>query len=148
MQRRRELVEQAQHRRGADRGDDPAAGFRELDLGLGPVAGADPVADPPHQVGLAGGGAAMQLGQLVRHLAAQAILQEIAEQVVQAQRRLGSFEDRDEQSAALDLLEPVRRPGSAATAAQRPEVSSLSTEQRRRKARSSGGIALSTSASR
>ena len=60
MQRRRELVEQAQHRRRSDRGDDPSARFGELDLGLGPVAGLDPVADPPHQVGLAGGGPAMQ----------------------------------------------------------------------------------------
>ena len=91
-----------------DGGDDPSARFGELDLGLGPVAGADPVADPPHQVGLAGGGAAMQLGQLVGHLAAQPVLQEIAEQVVQAQRRLRAFEDRDEEAAPLDLLEPVR----------------------------------------
>ena len=36
-------------------------------------------------------------------------LEEIAEQVVQAQRRLGALEDRDEEAAPLDLLEPVRR---------------------------------------
>jgi hypothetical protein len=49
----------------------------------------------------------VQVGQLVGHLAAQPVAQEIAEQVVQAQRRLAALQHRDEEAAPLDLLEPL-----------------------------------------
>ena len=101
------LVEQAQHRRDADGGDDRRAGVAQRLFGLAPVAGADEKADPAQHVGLAGGGAPVQRRQLVGHLAAQPVAQEIAEQVVQAQRRLAALQHRDEQAAPLDLLEPL-----------------------------------------
>jgi hypothetical protein len=67
---------------------------------------------------------------------------------VQAQRGLAALQGRDEQAAPLDLLEPLAARESALTSAQRPAVSSSSTEQRSRKQRSGTGSSPRTSLSR
>jgi hypothetical protein len=74
----------------------------------------------------------MQQRQLVGHLAAQAIAQEIAEQVVQPERRLGAVEHRDEEAAPLDLLEPfggARIGGDRGAAAGRELVEDRAAQQ-------------------
>jgi hypothetical protein len=144
----RELLDEAQHRRGADGGDEQPAGLGERRFRPRPVAGADQEADPAQGIGFTGGGSAVERGQLVGQLAAQPLAQAVAEQVVQAKRRLRPLQHRNEEAAPLDLLQPLRGRASPETAAQRPALSSPRTEQRSRNRRRSSGSSPSTSLTR
>ena len=63
----------------------------------------------PHRVGLQLGGARQAQRPGLRALDAQAVLQRVAEEIVQAQRAARVVDHAGEEPAALDLVEPARR---------------------------------------
>ena len=105
--RRRHLLHQAQHLAGTAFQEQRIGGLAQRRLGGRPVLRPQQVAHAAQRVGLAGGGAAQQHRQFAGQALLQPQQQRVAEQVVQHQRALLRVERRDEEAAALDLVEPL-----------------------------------------
>ena len=105
----RELVDEVRH------GGQCAFGQQRRDLRVQHLGGGFEVAGPQHHqqlargVGFAERGPLPQLWPLFGQLALQTVLQRLAEQVVQLQRRLGGVERADEQAQAVELVHQQRR---------------------------------------
>lgn len=105
----RELLDETRHAVGGAGGQQVFGDALQQLLRLLPGEGAHQQRQPPDRVGLGFGRAPEQRREHFRALAPQPVLEEVAQQIVQAQRQLRRVQHGDEQPPTLDLLEqPLR----------------------------------------